>query len=260
MKRLLNTLFVMTEDAYLALENDNVVIHQNDKTLAKVPLRSIEGIMCFSYKGASPALMGRCGKLGVSMAFYSPRGHYYCSVLGEENRNVLLRREQFRVADDEQKSLCYAKSFIVGKLYNAKWVLERTKRDHALRVNIDRLAEQSGKLSAALLEARKSLTVDGLRGVEGLAAKDYFYAFDDLVLKNKDDFFFTNRSRRPPLDRLNALLSFATPYWRMIALRLCKAWGWIRMLVLCIRIGPGEPLWHWIWLKSFARCWLTALC
>ena len=208
MKQLLNTLFVMTEDAYLALENDNVVIHQNDKTLAKVPLRSIEGIMCFSYKGASPALMGRCGKLGVSMAFYSPRGHYYCSVLGEENRNVLLRREQFRVADDEQKSLCYAKSFIVGKLYNAKWVLERTKRDHALRVNIDRLAEQSGKLSAALLEARKSLTVDELRGVEGLAAKDYFYAFDDLVLKNKDDFFFTNRSRRPPLDRLNALLSF----------------------------------------------------
>lgn len=168
----------------------------------------IEGIMCFSYKGASPALMGRCGKLGVSMAFYSPRGHYYCSVLGEENRNVLLRREQFRVADDEQKSLRYAKSFIVGKLYNAKWVLERTKRDHALRVNIDRLAEQSGKLSAALSKARKSLTIDELRGVEGLAAKDYFYAFDDLVLKNKDDFFFTSRSRRPPLDRLNALLSF----------------------------------------------------
>lgn len=208
MKQLLNTLFVMTEDAYLALENDNVVIYQNDQTLAKVPLRSIEGIMCFSYKGASPALMGRCGKLGVSMAFYSPRGHYYCSVLGEENRNVLLRREQFRVADDEQKSLRYAKSFIVGKLYNAKWVLERTKRDHALRVNIDRLAEQSGKLSAALSKARKSLTIDELRGVEGLAAKDYFYAFDDLVLKNKDDFFFTSRSRRPPLDRLNALLSF----------------------------------------------------
>lgn len=101
-----------------------------------------------------------------------------------------------------------AKSFIVGKLYNAKWVLERTKRDHALRVNIDRLAEQSGKLSAALSKARKSLTIDELRGVEGLAAKDYFYAFDDLVLKNKDDFFFTSRSRRPPLDRLNALLSF----------------------------------------------------
>ena len=253
MKQLLNTLFVMTEDAYLALENDNVVIHQNDKTLAKVPLRSIEGIMCFSYKGASPALMGRCGKLGVSMAFY-----YYCSVLGEENRNVLLRREQFRVADDEQKSLCYAKSFIVGKLYNAKWVLERTKRDHALRVNIDRLAEQSGKLSAALSKARKSLTIDELRGVEGLAAKDYFYAFDDLVLKNKDDFFFTSRSRRPPLDRLNALLSFCYSILTNDCIAALQGVGPIRMLVLCIRIGPGEPLWHWIWLKSFARCWLTA--
>ena len=208
MRQLLNTLFVMTEDVYLALEKDNVVVHQSEKVLAKVPLHSIEGIMCFSYKGASPALMGRCGEIGVSMSFYSPRGRYYCSILGEENRNVLLRREQFRFADDANAALDYAKSFIIGKIYNAKWVLERTKRDHALRVNVERLTEQSGKLSIALSSARQSSSMDELRGVEGLAAKDYFYAFDDLVLRNKDDFFFTGRSRRPPLDRLNALLSF----------------------------------------------------
>lgn len=208
MRQLLNTLFVMTEDVYLALENDNVVVHQSEKVLAKVPLHSIEGIVCFSYKGASPALMGRCGEIGVSMSFYSPRGRYYCSILGEENRNVLLRREQFRFADDANAALDYAKSFIIGKIYNAKWVLERTKRDHALRVNVERLTEQSGKLSIALSSARQSSSMDELRGVEGLAAKDYFYAFDDLVLRNKDDFFFTGRSRRPPLDRLNALLSF----------------------------------------------------
>lgn len=208
MRQLLNTLFVMTEDVYLALENDNVVVHQSEKVLAKVPLHSIEGIMCFSYKGASPALMGRCGEIGVSMSFYSPRGRYYCSILGEENRNVLLRREQFRFADDANAALDYAKSFIIGKIYNAKWVLERTKRDHALRVNVERLTEQSGKLSIALSSARQSSSMDELRGVGGLAAKDYFYAFDDLVLRNKDDFFFTGRSRRPPLDRLNALLSF----------------------------------------------------
>ena len=208
MRQLLNTLFVMTEVVYLALENDNVVVHQSEKVLAKVPLHSIEGIMCFSYKGASPALMGRCGEIGVSMSFYSPRGRYYCSILGEENRNVLLRREQFRFADDANAALDYAKSFIIGKIYNAKWVLERTKRDHALRVNVERLTEQSGKLSIALSSARQSSSMDELRGVEGLAAKDYFYAFDDLVLRNKDDFFFTGRSRRPPLDRLNALLSF----------------------------------------------------
>ena len=208
MRQLLNTLFVMTEDVYLALENDNVVVHQSEKVLAKVPLHSIEGIMCFSYKGASPALMGRCGEIGVSMSFYSPRGRYYCSILGEENRNVLLRREQFRFADDANAALDYAKSFIIGKIYNAKWVLERTKRDHALRVNVERLTEQSGKLSIALSSARQSSSMDELRGVEVLDAKDYFYAFDDLVLRNKDDFFFTGRSRRPPLDRLNALLSF----------------------------------------------------
>lgn len=208
MRQLLNTLFVMTEDVYLALENDNVVVHQSEKVLAKVPLHSIEGIVCFSYRGASPALMGRCGEIGVSMSFYSPRGRYYCSILGEENRNVLLRREQFRFADDANAALDYAKSFIIGKIYNAKWVLERTKRDHALRVNVERLTEQSGKLSIALSSARQSSSMDELRGVEGLAAKDYFYAFDDLVLRNKDDFFFTGRSRRPPLDRLNALLSF----------------------------------------------------
>ena len=148
------------------------------------------------------------GEIGVSMSFYSPRGRYYCSILGEENRNVLLRREQFRFADDANAALDYAKSFIIGKIYNAKWVLERTKRDHALRVNAERLTEQSGKLSIALSSARQSSSMDELRGVEGLAAKDYFYAFDDLVLRNKDDFFFTSRSRRPPLDRLNALLSF----------------------------------------------------
>lgn len=133
---------------------------------------------------------------------------YYCSILGEKNRNVLLRREQFRFADDEDEALPFAQSFIIGKIYNCRWVLERTKRDHALRVNSERIAEQSEKLRQALLNARDCTSIDELRGVEGLAAKDYFFAFDDLILRNKDDFFFQQRSRRPPLDRTNALMSF----------------------------------------------------
>lgn len=138
----------------------------------------------------------------------------YTVSLFDDDYHDLARKHAISLANEDfgvfllNEEYYNDKYFIVGKLYNAKWVLERTKRDHALRVNIDRLAEQSGKLSAALSKARKSLTIDELRGVEGLAAKDYFYAFDDLVLKNKDDFFFTSRSRRPPLDRLNALLSF----------------------------------------------------
>ena len=208
MKHLLNTLYVTSNDAYLSLKNDNVVVQQGDITLGKIPLRSLESIMSFSYKGASPALMGKCAEFGVGLSFFSPYGRYYCSILGEKNRNVLLRREQFRFADDEDAALPFAQSFIVGKIYNCRWVLERTKRDHALRVNSERIAEQSEKLWQALLNARDCRSIDELRGIEGLAAKDYFFTFDDLILRNKDDFFFQQRSRRPPLDRVNALMSF----------------------------------------------------
>lgn len=208
MKHLLNTLYVTSNDAYLSLKNDNVVVQQGDITLGKIPLRSLESIMSFSYKGASPALMGKCVEFGVGLSFFSPYGRYYCSILGEKNRNVLLRREQFRFADDEDAALPFAQSFIVGKIYNCRWVLERTKRDHALRVNSERIAEQSEKLRQALLNARACRSIDELRGIEGLAAKDYFFTFDDLILRNKDDFFFQQRSRRPPLDRVNALMSF----------------------------------------------------
>lgn len=208
MRQLLNTLFVTSEDAYLSLENENVVVSREEDVLAKIPLRSLEAILSFSYKGASPALMGKCAEMSTGMSFFSPRGRFYCSILGESNRNVLLRRDQFRMADDETQSLPIAKSFIVGKIYNSRWVLERTKRDHKLRVNVDRLSQQSESLQKLMASVRDCSSMVELRGIEGLAAKDYFFAFDDLILRNKDDFFFQERSRRPPLDRMNALLSF----------------------------------------------------
>lgn len=208
MKKLLNTLFVLTEDAYLSLEDENVVVKSGQSTLGKVPLLSVEQILSFSYKGASPALMGRCANTGIALSFYSPKGKYYCSILGERNRNVLLRREQYRKADDATAATELAKSFVTGKIYNARWVLERTKRDHGLRVNVDRLSHQVALLVADLQRTQSGQNVDEIRGVEGKAAKDYFYAFDDMILRNKDDFYYEERSRRPPLDRLNALLSF----------------------------------------------------
>lgn len=208
MRQLLNTLFVLTEDAYLSLKDENVVVQEKDEKLASIPLRSIEQILSFSYKGASPALMGKCAEFGVALSFFSPRGRYYCSILGEKNRNVLLRRKQFRVADDETLSLPLAQSFILGKIFNCRWVLERTKRDHALSVNIERITQQSQMLHTSLKDVGKCRSIDELRGLEGNAAKDYFFTFDDLILRNKEDFFYESRSRRPPLDRMNALLSF----------------------------------------------------
>lgn len=208
MRQLLNTLFVTSEDAYLSLENENVVVSRGEDVLAKIPLRSLEGILSFSYKGASPALMGKCSETSTGISFFSPRGRYYCSILGESNRNVLLRRDQFRIADDESRALSIAKSFVIGKIFNCRWVLERTKRDHKLRVNVDRISHQSELLQDAMASAHDCSSMAELRGVEGRAAKDYFFVFDDLILRNKDDFFFQERTRRPPLDRMNALLSF----------------------------------------------------
>lgn len=208
MRQMLNTLFVTTEDAYLSLEEENIVVNDEGKVLAKVPLRAIESILCFSYKGASPALLGKCSEFGVSVSFYSPRGRYYCSVFPENNRNVLLRRQQYRLADDETTACDIASSFVVGKIFNARWVLERATRDHAMRINVPRLKEQSSRLAGSLRRAKDIRDRSALRGVEGDAAKVYFFAFDDLILVNKDDFYFEQRSRRPPLDRMNALLSF----------------------------------------------------
>lgn len=208
MKQLLNTLFILSEDVYVTLHHENVVIKREDSTLGSIPLRSLDSILCFSYKGASPALMGACCEFGVQLSFFKPTGRYLCSVLGENQRNIVLRKEQFTISQNLERSLLYAKSFITGKIYNARWVLERTKRDHELRVNIERLQKASTTLQSLLTSARESESIDQLRGTEGLAAHEYFEAFDDLILRDKEHFFFTQRSRRPPLDPMNALLSF----------------------------------------------------
>lgn len=139
MKKLLNTLFVTTEDAYLSLDGENVVISKDRQELARFPLHTLSGIIAFTYAGASPALMGGCAERGVSLSFCSPSGRFLARTVGEENGNVLLRRMQYRVADDPSQSCRIARNMIFGKLYNSRWSIERTKRDHAMRVDIEKL-------------------------------------------------------------------------------------------------------------------------
>ena len=165
MRTLLNSLFVLSEDVYLSCKDDNVYVERGKERIGSVPLRSIEHILCFSYKGASPALMGRCAELGVSLSFYSPWGKYYCSIFGENSRNVLLRREQYRIADDESRALPIAKSFVIGKVFNARWVLERARRDHAMSINMERVTGQSRLLADAIVSVRAQTSIDALRGV-----------------------------------------------------------------------------------------------
>lgn len=209
MRRLLNTLFVLSENAYLSLDGENVVVSQDRQETARFALHTLEGILCFSYTGASPALMGGCAERGISLAFFTPRGRFLARIAGETRGNVLLRQQQYRAADDPFASCRYARDFLLGKVYNARWVLERATRDHPQRVPVDRLKALSGQLAAALPRIQDAMTAEELRGIEGEAAQRYFDGFDSLILQQRETFAFSGRSRRPPLDPVNALLSFA---------------------------------------------------
>ena len=209
MRRLLNTLFVLSENAYLSLDGENVVVSQDRQETARFALHTLEGILCFSYAGASPALMGGCAERGISLAFFTPRGRFLARIAGETRGNVLLRQQQYRAADDPFASRRYARGFLLGKVYNARWVLERATRDHPQRVPVDRLKTLSGQLAAALPRIQDAMTAEELRGIEGEAAQRYFDGFDSLILQQRETFAFSGRSRRPPLDPVNALLSFA---------------------------------------------------
>lgn len=209
MRKLLNTLFVTSEDAYLALENENVVIYRDSEKVGQYPLQVLESILTFSYKGASPALMGACVQHGVHLTFLTPNGRMLAWTAGPSQGNILLRKEQYRVSDHPQRSCLVARNMIFGKVYNGRWVLERTLRDHALRVDAPQLREASAYLQAQLKPILAMEDLDSLRGIEGKASASYFGVLDELILNQKEDFKFTGRSRRPPLDRVNAALSMA---------------------------------------------------
>ncbi|MGN1347285.1 MAG: type I-C CRISPR-associated endonuclease Cas1c [Eubacteriales bacterium] len=231
MKQLLNTLFVTSEDIYLSLEGENVLANRSGQTVARYPLHTLQSILSFSYAGASPALMGACAERGIALSFCTPRGKFLARVCGETSGNVLLRRKQYRAADDPSESCEIAKNMILGKVYNARHSIERTRRDHGMRVDSERLpdisrlfhgtpnhgmrvdSERLGKVSNQLKELFHSIQnctdLDTLRGLEGIGASAYFGVLDEMILSQKENFSFNGRNRRPPLDPINAMLSFA---------------------------------------------------
>jgi CRISPR-associated protein Cas1 len=208
MRKLLNVLFVTQPDTMVNLDTNNVCVKKGDKVLLRVPLLNLEQIVLFNYFGATPQLLGECVKHKISVSFLSEYGKYYGTFHGESSGNVLLRREQYRIADDN-RSLDYARAFIFGKLHNQKWVIERGIRDYSLRIDTTRLKKKSEFISGQLKQILDMNNEESLRAAEGNAAHHYFSAFDELILQNKDFFTFSSRNRRPPTDAVNALLSFA---------------------------------------------------
>ena len=208
MKKLLNVLYVTNPEAYLNLDGENIVVKKDENISMRLPLHNLENIVCFSYLGASPALMGACAERNIGLCFLSPNGRFLARIIGKVKGNVLLRKKQYLVSEDEAESVRIAASFLIGKVVNCRKVIERALRDHTLLVDTQALAAASASLKETTRAIPDCKTIEDLMGFEGSAAKIYFGMFDELILQQREDFYFKERSRRPPLDNLNSLLSF----------------------------------------------------
>ena len=208
MKKHLNTLFVTTQGAYLAKEGETVVVKVERAVRLRLPIHTLGGIVCFGNIMCSPFLMGFCAERDVAISFLSEYGRFLARVQGPVSGNVLLRREQYRRADDMDISANVAKALVIGKLANCRTVLQRALRDHSDKLNADNVNRASQQINSFLKELQSDLPLNVVRGLEGKAAHTYFSVFDYLITSQKKDFYFHGRNRRPPLDNVNCLLSF----------------------------------------------------
>ena len=250
MRKFLNTLYVLNKDAYLSLEGENIVLLCNKAEIGRVPLHTLEGIVCFSYPGASPALMGKCASLGVDLSFFSPQGRFLARAVGEERGNVLLRQTQYRIADSEAESCLYARNFILGKVYNARWVLERATRDHPQRVPVEQLKHTSAQLTTST-----SFAVWRARRHSGIStALIHSSCSSTMIFLSQAG--AAARRWTTPMPCSPSLIRF----WPPTARRLFRVWASTPMSAFSTAPGPGagaSPSTSW---KNCALFTQTASC
>lgn len=241
MRRLLNTLYVTTQGSYLAREREMVVVRAEEETKLRVPIHTLDGIVCFGRVSCSPPLMALCGERQVAISFLSQGGRFYARVQGPVSGNVLLRREQYRRADDAEASARLAWGSVAAKIANSRVVLLRALRDHPDSAQAPALADAAQRLARILSQLPRSASVDAVRGSEGEAARTYFGVFDHLIVAQKGDFRFRERSRRPPLDNINSLLSFLYALLTHDAVSALEGVGLDPAVGFLHRDRPGRP-------------------
>jgi len=207
MRRLFNTLYITTQETYLAQERETIAIHIGDEK-KRFPLHNLDGIICFGNIRLSPFLIGACGEKGITISYLSENGKFLGRFSGKVSGNVLLRRQQYRYADSPQTSAQIARNMVTGKIFNTNSVLKRFLRDHPEKGEKGEIAKTISRLKSSLNYLRKTPELETVRGIEGDSAAAYFTLFGGLIIQQSKDFTFSGRSRRPPMDRVNALLSF----------------------------------------------------
>ena len=206
MRKLLNTLYITTPEAYLSKDGLNVVVSIKQQEVFRIPAINIEGIVTFGYMGASPGLMKLCSDSGISLTFLSPNGRFISRVQGATRGNVLLRKAQYALSDDEEWSLHVAQLMIAAKIQNYRNVLRRYIRDYGECLEVEEAVKMLDANKRDVLDAEDKTK---LMGFEGIASNAYFEVLPNLILNQKESFPFNGRNRRPPKDAVNAMLSLA---------------------------------------------------
>ncbi len=241
MKHHLNTLFVTTQGAYLFKHGEAVVVRVERENKLRVPLNNLGSIACFGRVSCSPPLLGACGQRGVSLSFLTERGRFLAAVNGFTPGNVLLRREQYRRADDLDAAAEVARACVVGKLVNYRTVLRRAAREHELQEATTAISRAADRIDHALHLLDRPTALDVVRGMEGESSATYFDVFDHMITAQEEGFRFLKRSRRPPLDPINSLLSFLYSVLALDARAACEAAGLDAAVGFLHRDRPGRP-------------------
>lgn len=197
-KQLLNVLYVLTEDSYLYKQGETIGIKVGGEEKVRVPVHTIDSIVCFGHTTVSTPLLAFCGEKGVGLAFFSPHGKFYARVEGPVSGNVLLRTRQYEVARDTRFTSEIIWILLNAKIANSKAMLLRAAREQSDPDMADRLRQAAGNLSIVAKKIEPESGEEQLRGYEGMAAAIYFGQFDDMIKANKDAFYFKKRSKRPP--------------------------------------------------------------
>jgi CRISPR-associated protein Cas1 len=248
MKKLLNTLYITKQESYLHKERETIVVKNGDDKLGQFPALTVGNILCFGQISVSPFLMGYCAEQGIGLSFYTEYGRFLARVQGKQSGNVLLRRAQYRWADDSLKSVAVARLMVSAKIANTRSILLRELRNHGENTVLALAVE---KLAVSLRRVKNAVSVPELMGMEGDAAATYFSIFNELL--RGSGFVFGGRVKRPPVDPVNALLSFVYSLITQECVSALQELGLIPMWVFYIRTGRADRALLSICWRNFAR-------
>lgn len=241
MKRHGNTLYITSPDAFIRKEGETFVVELNDKKALQAPVHTIDNIVCFGFKPVTPALMAFCAENNIGISYLSRTGRFLARVYGEQKGNVLLRKEQYAISDLPERYLKISKNIIAAKIYNSRNLLQRHIRNHGDETDCTDAQGAVSSLGRLMGNIDRSENLDELRGYEGEAATYYFGCFNSLITSQKDDFVFNGRSKRPPLDNVNALLSFVYMILVNDIRSALETTGLDPQVGFFHRIRPGRP-------------------